>query len=227
VNDESLDVLGEAAAGYVTDGMKVGLGTGRAAGAFVEALAKRVRAGGLSIACVATSEATHRLAADRGLRVVSLAEAGELDIAIDGADEVDPRLDVIKGLGGALVREKIVAASSKHLVLLVGADKLVGRLGVLTPLPVEIIPFGQALCERRLAALGAAPKLRMAAGRPFVSDNGNYILDCGFAGIDDAAALDRRIRDIPGVVDTGLFIGMAQQVLVQQDGAVRTLRRDG
>jgi ribose 5-phosphate isomerase A len=225
VNDGALKDLGEAAVAYVEDGMKVGLGTGRAATACIEALVERVRRLRFSVTCVATSEATQRLATDLGLLVVPLADVGELDLTIDGADEVDPRLDLIKGLGGALVREKIVAASSKRLVIVVGADKLVARLGVRTPLPVEIVPFGKVLCERRLSALGAMPKLRMDASGPFVSDNGNYILDCGFAGIDDPAALDRGIQEIPGVVDTGLFIGMAERVLVQEGDAVTERRR--
>jgi len=224
MDDGALELLGEAAAQYVEDRMKVGLGTGRAASALVRALATRVRQRHLSITCVATSEATQGLAAGLGLVVRSLADSGELDLTIDGADEVDPRLDLIKGLGGALVREKIVAASSKRLVILVGADKLVERLGVRTPLPVEIVPFGQPLCERRLVELGATPKLRPGASGPFVSDNGNFILDCGFGGIDDPAALDRRIREIPGVVDNGLFVGMVERVLVQDGAEVKVLR---
>jgi ribose 5-phosphate isomerase A len=222
--EDGLRVLGETAAQYVEDGMKVGLGTGHAATAFVTALASRVGQG-LTVVCVPTSEATRRLAQSLGLRLTTLAEIGELDLTIDGADEVDPRLDLIKGLGGALVREKIVAASSKRLMIVVGTEKIVERLGVRTPLPVEIVPFGLALCERRLAALGSRPVLRKTSGRPFVSDNGNYILDCGFAGIDDPSATDRAIRNIPGVVGTGLFIGMAERVLVQEGDAVRVRER--
>ena len=217
-------VLGEAAAAYVEDGMKVGLGTGRAAMSFVTALAGRVRQG-LTVVCVPTSEATRRRAERLGLCLTTLAETCELDLTIDGADEVDPRLDLIKGLGGALVREKIVAASSLRLMIVVGTEKIVERLGVHSPLPVEIVPFGLALCERRLAALGANPVLRKAAQGPFVSDNGNYILDCGFGGIGDPAAVNRAIREIPGVVETGLFIGMAERVLVQEGSAVRVLER--
>jgi len=216
--------LGQAAAAYVEDGMNVGLGTGRTATAFVHALAERVRQG-LTIRCVPTSEAMRRLAETLGLSLATLAELGELDLTIDGADEVDPRLDLIKGLGGALVREKIVAASSKRLVILVGADKLVDRLGVRTPLPVEIVPFGRVLCERRLGALGSKPTLRAGATGPFVTDNGNHILDCKFEGIGDPAALDRKIHEIPGVVDTGLFVGMAERVLVQDGDAVKVHRR--
>jgi ribose 5-phosphate isomerase A len=219
-----LQVLGETAAAYVEDGMKVGLGTGRAAMAFVAALAARVRQG-LTVVCVPTSEATRRQAQRLGLCLTTLAEIGELDLTIDGADEVDPRLDLIKGLGGALVREKIVAASSRRLMIVVGTEKIVERLGVRSPLPVEIVPFGLALCERRLAALGANPMLRKAAQGPFVSDNGNYILDCWFGGIDDPSSTDRAIRDIPGVVDTGLFIGMAERVWVQEGDAVRLRER--
>jgi ribose 5-phosphate isomerase A len=219
-----LQVLGEAAAAYVEDRMKVGLGTGRAAMAFVTALAGRVRQG-LTVVCVPTSEATHRHAKRLGLCLTTLAEIGELDLTIDGADEVDPRLDLIKGLGGALVREKIVAASSQRLMIVVGTEKVVDRLGVRSPLPVEIVPFGLALCERRLAALGANPVLRKGSQGPFVSDNGNYILDCGFGGIDDPSATDCAIRSIPGVVDTGLFIGMAERVLVQEGNAVRVRER--
>src|SRR2546423_1046950 len=219
-----LRVLGEAAATYVENGMNVGLGTGRAASAFVHALAERVRQG-LTIRCVPTSEATRRLAETLGLSLTTLAEVGDLDLTVDGADEVDPQLHLIKGLGGALVREKIVAASSARLVIVVTADKLVDRLGVRTPLPVEIVPFGMPLCERRLRALGAKPKLRSGASGPFVSDNGNYILDCRFACIDPRAALARQIGEFPGVVDTGLFVGMAEGVRVRGGDGVRVRPR--
>jgi len=220
-----LSLLGDAAAAYVEEGMRVGLGTGRAATAFIRALAARFRGRAERLTCVATSEATATLAAGLGLPVTSLADAGELDVTVDGADEVDPRLDLIKGLGGALVREKIVAASSRRLVIVVGAEKLVPRLGVVTPLPVEVLPFGETLCRRRLAALGGASRPRMAGSAAFVSDNGNHILDCSFGGIDDAVALDRAIREIPGVMGTGLFVGMAERVLVQDGNRVEVRRR--
>jgi len=206
--------------------MKLGLGTGRAANEFVRVLGERVRTG-LAIVGVPTSEATRELAESLGIPLTTLAEAGTLDLTIDGADEVGPGLSLIKGLGGALVREKIVAASSRRFVVVVGAEKVVPRLGVKTPLPVEVVPFGLALCERRLASLGSKPTLRAAAqgSGPFVSDNGNHILDCKFAAIDDPGELDRAIREIPGVVGTGLFVGMAERVLVQQDDGVRVLTR--
>ena len=217
---------GGIAAGYVEDGMSVGLGTGRAAEGFVRALAGRVREG-LTLLAVPTSEATRKLAESLGIPLTTLEAAGQLDLTVDGADEVDPRLDLIKGLGGALVREKIVAASSERFVILVGEEKLVERLGVRTPLPVEVVPFGLTLCRRRLAALGCQPALRPAKSGPgnFVSDNGNAIFDCKFPAIDDGRRLESAIIEIPGVVGTGLFLGMAERVLVQQGDFVRVLRR--
>lgn len=220
------DALGKAAAEFVTNGMRLGLGTGRAANAFVHALGKRVNEG-LNVICVPTSEATLALAKELRIPLTTLEQAEHLDLTVDGADEVDPRLNLIKGLGGALIREKIVAASSGRLVILVGDDKVVSRLGVKTPLPVEIVPFGLPLCTKRLAALGCAPVLRGGkadASRPFCTDNGNYILDCKFAAIDDPAKLDSAILEIPGVVGTGLFVGMTERVLVQYGDEVRTLK---
>jgi ribose 5-phosphate isomerase A len=222
--DESLGALGKAAAGYVEDGMNVGLGTGRAAVAFVRALAERVK-NGLRIVGVPTSEATRELARSLGIRLATLADVPELDLTIDGADEVDPNLDLVKGLGGALVREKIVAASSRRFVVVVGSEKLVERLGVKTPLPVEVVPFALPLAEKRLAALDSRPALRAKDGKTFVSDNGNHIVDCQFREIADPAALDVAIRAIPGVVGTGLFVGMAERVLVQHQESVRVLKR--
>lgn len=220
-----LGALGEVAADYVTSGMRVGLGTGKAANAFVRALADRVRSG-LDIIGVPTSEATRRLAEELGIPLTTLEQAGQLDMTVDGADEVDPELNLIKGLGGALIREKIVAASSGRLVIVIGEEKLVSRLGVNTPLPVEIVPFGLPLCMKRLAALGCEPVLRVVkadANRPFLTDNGNYILDCEFAAIDEPAKLDAAVLTIPGVVGTGLFVAMAECVLVQNGSEVRII----
>lgn len=220
-----LTLLGRAAAGYVENGMKIGLGTGNAAGEFVRALAARVREERLAIVGVPTSEATRALAESLDLPLTTLAEAGVLDLTVDGADEVGPRLDLVKGLGGALVREKIVAASSRRLVIVVRAEKLVERLGVRTPVPVEVVPFGLSLCTRAVVALGAEPALRGGLSAPFVSDNGNYVIDCRFPGVDDAESLDRALREIPGVVGTGIFSGMAERVLVQEGCDVRVLER--
>ena len=203
----------------------MGLGSGRAAEAFVRALAAEA-AQGLVVQGVPTSRAIATLARSLGLPIAELT-SDLLDITVDGADEVDPRLDLIKGYGGALTRERIVAAASRRQVILVTPEKLVPRLGSRGRLPVEIVPFARHLCDRRLRALGCEPVLREAGAGPFVTDNGNWILDCGITAPDDAAALDRDIRGVPGVVDTGFFLGTAERVLVAEDGAVRVLRPTG
>jgi ribose 5-phosphate isomerase A len=206
----------------VHDGDVVGLGTGSAATAFLYALAERVNAG-LRVRGVPTSRATAELATRLRVPLVTLEEVMPIDVTVDGADEVDPRLDLIKGYGGALVREKIVAAASRRLVILVGAEKLVAILGARGVLPVEIVPFGLALCRSRLLELGYGPALRTVGGRPFVTDNGNHILDCTVSPISDPLEVERALLAIPGVVGTGLFIGMAHAVLVQ-DGATVSIR---
>ncbi len=223
--DEDLSRLGARAAALVADGARVGLGSGRAAFAFVRALAARTK-GGLVVHGVPSSEATAALAREVGIALGAL-DDGPLDLTVDGADEVDPDLNLIKGYGGALVRERVVAAASRRQVILVTSEKLVPRLGTRGRLPVEIVPFARPLCARRLEALGCAPRLRTADGTPFVTDNGNLILDCDIAPLDDPAALERAIRGIPGVVDTGLFLGTASLVLVAEAGSVRTLERRG
>lgn len=211
----------ERALELVPDGTTIGLGSGRAAWAFVGLLGERVRAGTLTVRGVPCSDATARIAADSGVPLVELDEAGELALTVDGADEVDPNLDLIKGYGRALVREKIVAASSRQLVILVGEEKLVPRLGARGRLPVEVVPFAVPLCVRRLSGLGLRPALWEQKGRPGVTDNGNHILDCATDPITDAGRLEADIRAIPGVVGTGLFQGMADIVLV---GAVTDFR---
>jgi ribose 5-phosphate isomerase A len=226
VSPEDLERVAAHALAFVPDGpggARVGLGSGRAATAFVRALGVRARAG-LKVQGVPTSEATAALAREVGIPLIDLDEA-PLDVTVDGADEVDPNLDMVKGWGGALVRERIVAAASHRQVILVTPDKLVPRLGSRGHVPVEVIPFARAFCERRLQAVGCRPALRMAGDRPFVTDNGNVTLDCGLEPPDDAAALDQAIRAIPGVVDTGFFLGTAHTVLLAEAGTVRTLRR--
>lgn len=216
----------EAALEWVEAGQTLGLGTGRAAEAFVTALGQKV-ADGLNVRGVPTSERTENLARQLGIPLVTLEQAGELDVTFDGADEVDPALNLIKGYGGALVREKIVAASSRQLVILVGAEKLVSHLGERGRLPVEVVAFGEALAIRRLRALGYASERRLdGEGQPILTDNGHFILDCAVTGIDDPAQLEQEILAIPGILGTGLFVGMADAVIVQQDDQVKTLRRD-
>jgi ribose 5-phosphate isomerase A len=210
---------------YVKDGQTLGLGTGRAASAFVEALGERVR-GGLRVRGVPTSVATAALAERCGVPLVTLQEARELDVAFDGADEVDRNLDCIKGYGGALVREMIVAASARRFVVLVGAEKLVSSLGERGRIPVEIVPYALPLAERQLSALGLGPVVRVdEKGARYVTDNGNWIVDCRTGPIVDPAHLEREIRTLPGVVGTGLFLGMASAVLVQEGDGVRVMER--
>jgi ribose 5-phosphate isomerase A len=202
----------------------IGLGSGRAASAFIRALGAEVRAG-RRVRGVPTSSRTARLAREMGIPLAELDEA-PVDVTVDGADEVDPRLDLIKGYGGALVRERIVAAASARQVILVGPEKLVPVLGSRGRLPVEVVPFSLPLGLRRLATLAGPPRLRTGPdGRPFVSDNGNYIVDCAVGPIEDPARLARDLRAIPGVVDHGLFLGTADLVLVGEPGGPRELRR--
>jgi len=225
VSDIAPRATARRALDFVKDGQTLGLGSGRAAAAFVEALGERVGAG-LRVRGVPTSVATVELATKAGVPLVTLAEAGELDIAFDGADEVAPNLDLIKGYGGALVRERIVAASARRFVVLVGAEKLVSTLGERGKLPIEIVPYALPLARRQLAALDLVPVLRTRAdGATYVTDNGNWILDCGTRPLADAAGLERTVRALPGVVGTGLFLGMAHAVLVQDGTRVRVLER--
>jgi ribose 5-phosphate isomerase A len=204
----------ERALEFVPNDSRIGLGSGRAAQAFVKALGQRIRTADLRVHGVPTSEETARLAREEGVPLLTLAQAGVLDLTVDGADEVDPGLGLIKGYGRALVREKVVAASSRQLVILVGPEKLVPRLGTRGKLPVEVIPFALPLCERRLGELGCRPVPWRQGDRLLTTDNGNLILDCQIDPIPDAARLENDIRAIPGVVGTGLFLGMANVVLV-------------
>lgn len=218
--------ISERALELVPDGAVVGLGSGRAATAFVRALGERVRQG-LRVRGVPTSEGTATLARQLGIPLVGLDEVEGIDLDVDGADEVDPQLDLIKGLGGALVREKIVAAASRQVVILVGPEKLVPVLGARGVLPIEVLPFGMALCSRRLSQLGCVPRPRQKDGGLFVSDNGNYILDCQVSPILNPTVFDRMIRAIPGVIGTGLFLGMAHTVLIQDGDTVQERHRGG
>ncbi|MGC1399325.1 ribose-5-phosphate isomerase RpiA, partial [Candidatus Binatus sp.] len=173
-NEASLEALGRYALRFVKPGHTVGLGTGRAASAFIQALG----ASGIEVRGVPTSSPAEELARSVGIPIVTLEQAGKIDTDIDGADEVDPRLNLIKGLGGALVREKIVAASSRRLVVLVGYEKMVKRLGDHGVIPVEVVPFGVSLVSAKIKAMGIKPRVREKDGKEFITDNGNVILDC-------------------------------------------------
>lgn len=215
------------AAGLVEDGMLVGLGTGSTAALFVHALGERVRAG-LRMQGVPTSESTARLAAAEGITLTTLEQHPRLDLDVDGADAVDPALNLLKGLGGALLREKIVAAAAARFVVIADESKLVAALSAAPLVPVEVIPFGWTRTAAALAALGAQVTRRArpdAAGEPFVTDGGHYVLDCRFADLSDPAATAARIKLLTGVVDHGLFIGMASEAIVgAADGSVRVPR---
>lgn len=213
----------ERALELVEDSSTIGLGSGRAAQAFVRALGDRVRGGTMRVRGVATSEETAELARQVGIPLVTLQDVGELAVTFDGADEVDPNLDLIKGYGRALVREKIVAAASRELVILVGEEKLVPQLGARGKLPVEVVPFALPWCERRLQDLNCNPVPFRKDGKLFVSDNGNYILDCGISPILDTHVRELEIRAIPGVVGTGMFLGMANVVLIGESKTFRLI----
>jgi ribose 5-phosphate isomerase A len=227
--DPSVAAAAAQAVTLVSDHTTIGLGTGRAAAAFIERLAARVRQG-LKVSGVPTSEASARLARGLGIPVVDLDAAGELDLTVDGADEVAPNLDLLKGRGGALVRERIVASASRRQVIVVGHDKLVRALGERGGVPVEIIPLARGLVTGRLRALGLTPVVRLASGgAPFVTDNGNLTIDCALPSpldADGARRMAAAVRAMPGVVDTGLFLGTAERVLVgHPDGRVDVLVR--
>ncbi len=218
----------EASVALIEDGMAVGLGTGSTAAFAVDALARRVRAG-LRVQAIPTSERTADRARAGGITLVSFAECQRLDLTIDGADEIARgSLDLIKGLGGALLREKIVAAASDRLVIVADESKLADRLGARVPVPVEVVAFGWETTAARLAALGARPTPRRnGGGRLFRTDGGNMILDCTVGPIDDPAALARELGEVVGVIETGLFIGMAKRALIAGHEGVRTLKPAG
>jgi ribose 5-phosphate isomerase A len=221
-DDVSLEALGRYALRFVKPGHTIGLGTGRAASAFIRVLG----ASGINVRGVPTSTPAEELGRSVGIPIVTLAEAGKIDTDFDGADEVDPRLNLIKGYGGALVREKIVAASSRRFVVLVGYEKILKRLGDRGSIPVEVVPFGVPLVFAKIKAMGMKPRVRESEGKEFITDNGNLIFDCAVKTIASPARMDRELLAIPGVVGTGLFVAMADVVLVAEaSGKIRTLKR--
>jgi ribose 5-phosphate isomerase A len=217
----------ELAAGLVESGMVVGLGSGTTAALAVRALGRRVAAG-LDIVGVPTSEKTAALARELGIRLSDLAEHERIDLTIDGADEVERgTLHLVKGLGGALLREKIVASATKRLVIVADESKVVDRLRIGSgPIPIEVAIFGWQSTARRLRAMGGEFRLRMGAdGKPFVSDGGHYIVDAGFSGFSSAEELARALDGTVGVMEHGLFLGMARQAIVGGPAGVEILER--
>lgn len=222
-NEQEKEAAGRAAAELVRDGDIVGLGTGSTAYFAVVAIGERVKSG-LKIIGIPTSVQTADLARQLGIPLTTLDEHPEIDITIDGADEVDPKLNLIKGGGGALLREKVVASASKKMVVVADSGKIVSVLGKF-PLPVEVISFARTVVEKKIRALGASPKLRTKPdGSAFLTDNGNQILDCSFERIPDSPALARELNGMAGVVEHGLFIGMAKLVLVGRGDGVEEVR---
>jgi len=228
-NDPKTSDLEKAAAAraslrFVRDGMTLGLGTGSTAAHVVRFLGEQVKAG-LKIRGIPTSVHTQELAASLGIPLTTLDECQQIDVDIDGADEFDPQLHLIKGGGGALLREKIIASASRQVVIIADSSKQVAVLGKF-PLPVEVIPFAQPLVAKRITASGATVKLRKdAKGNPFVTDEGHHILDCSFGQIPDPPALARKLSDMPGVVEHGLFIDLATVVLCAKGENVTEFRR--
>lgn len=213
--DKWKQLAGEAAANLVEKGMFVGLGTGSTANYFIRALGLRMREGLEIAGAVASSQTSYELAQSLGIPCDTLDRYPELDLYIDGADEIDHNLQLIKGAGGALLREKIVATASRRFIVIGDDDKQVRRLGLRYPVPVEVVPFAVTPARRHLEALGAQVTPRLLDGQTFITENCNMILDCSFpAGINDASYLDAQLHQITGVVETGLFLNIATQAIL-------------
>lgn len=226
--DDLKRAAGQAAAERVRSGMRLGLGTGSTVAYFLDALASLITAGDLTdVVGVPTSERTGNAAKRLGIPLGTLSELRSLDLTVDGADEVSPSLDLIKGLGGALLREKMVAQASDRLLIIADEGKTVDTLGTLSPLPVEVVPFEHESQLPWLRAQGCEPEVRRSGdGTPYVTDNGNLIVDCRFSsGIVDPAQLDRALAGRSGVVESGLFLGMATEALIAEAGGVRSCSR--
>jgi ribose 5-phosphate isomerase A len=224
MTNESKKRAAERAIEFVEDGQIVGLGTGSTTRFAIEGLARRVAAG-LKITGIATSIDTERMAKSLGITLADLNEIGGIDITIDGADSVDARFNMIKGGGGALTREKLVALASKRRIIIVDDSKLVEHLGVTWAVPVEVLPFAWRLTETYISSLGCRLRLREKEGKPFETDNGNYILDCKFEAIPDPEDLEPKIKLVPGVVENGLFIGIADVLVVGYEDHVELKER--
>ena len=213
-----------AALEAIKDGMIVGLGTGSTATHFIRELGVRVQAG-LRVHGIPTSEESRKLAVEVGIPLTTLREHLIIDVTVDGADEVSDGLDLIKGLGGALVREKVVAHASKKVIIVVDETKLTGRLGVKAPIPIEVVPFALEVARGQLILWGGEAKLREKEGNPFLSDNGNYILDWWHGPIDQPWALEKQIKGVTGIVDSGIFANVASQVIAATSSGIRKLQR--
>ncbi len=222
--EEMKKLAAEKAVKYVEDGMIVGLGTGSTTEYALKELGRLV-AEGLSIKGIPTSLHTLRMAKELNIPLTTLEECPEIDVTIDGADEVDSNLNLIKGGGGALTREKIIAYHSKKEIIIVDDSKVVKALGIDFPLPVDVVKFGWTATQKALEKFGCDVALREIVNEPFITDNGNYILDCDFEYIADPEQLESDLNHIPGVVENGLFIGLVNEVIVGSKQGVKTLER--
>lgn len=216
-------IAGEKAAEFVKDGMVIGLGTGSTIYYTIRKIGERVKEG-LSITAVATSIQTEKLAEKHGIPTVSLTNIHTIDIAIDGADEIDPDCNLIKGGGGALLREKIIAFSAQEFIVVADSSKMVKQLGRF-PLPVEVELFGCTMTEKKIQSAGGVPKLRTKDGKPFLTDNGHYIFDCDFTSIASPEELEAKLNLIPGVVDNGLFTGVADLIVTVNSAQETIVKR--
>jgi ribose 5-phosphate isomerase A len=223
-NDQEKEAAARASLRFVRDGDVVGLGSGSTATYAIRLLGERVAAG-LRISGIPTSSQSRDLAVKLGIPLTTFDKVQEIDVTIDGADEIDSQLRLIKGGGGALLHEKVVASASRQLVIIADSSKQVATLGKF-PVPIEVIAFAQPLVKKEMEALGASVKLRQSNDRPFVTDEGHHILDCSFGQIPDPPALAQKLSNIPGVVEHGLFIGMASVVLIARGNEVTELRRN-
>jgi ribose 5-phosphate isomerase A len=210
------ELVGTKAAEYIQDGMVVGLGTGSTAYYTIKKLGELVR-NGLNIKGIPTSEQTAALAVEHGIPLVDFKGIKQIDVAIDGADEFDTNLNLIKGGGGALLREKIIANAASAFIVIADSSKRANKLGAF-PLPVEIVKFGAEMTSKKIAELGCEPKLRLSGNQPFITDNGNYIFDCDFKKIESPEKLERQLNMIPGVVENGLFVNMAKRLITIENG---------
>lgn len=224
--DELKRKAAESALTHLRDGMVLGLGSGTTVAFFLEALARKVAAG-LRIVGIPSSEQTATDARRLGIRLTDFAAHRRIDLTVDGADQIERgSLSLVKGLGGALLREKLIASASARMIVIADETKLVERLGNRTPVPVEIVPFAAPLTLDRLTALGAKPQLRCRGDATVITDNGNYLADCHFDTIADPAALDRALKAILGVVATGLFVGLASEAIIAGGDGIKILTPD-
>jgi ribose 5-phosphate isomerase A len=223
-SDQLKKIAGEKAAEGIRDGMTIGLGTGSTVYFTIRRVGELVK-DGLRVRAIPTSRQTEKLALENGIELCTFADVERLDLTIDGADEINPQLDLIKGGGGALLWEKLVAASSDRLIVVADESKCVETLGKF-PLPVEIVPFAWQTTARRIEKLNIELSMRMSGEQPFVTDNGNYILDCCCGSIDNPAELHNNLKVLTGVVETGLFIGMAKTAVIAGESGIRILGED-